>query len=101
MDTCRNYNHGFSTHYADQAVTTAIETYTTLATIDESNSPSIVLYKAHDLDFDEIEVDDLCTDFINKNAQIALQISDFTLYCGDSTLYECAAPQFTLEDNTC
>ncbi len=39
--------------------------------------------------------------FPNKQVNADPPISDFTIYRGDTTRYECPAPQFTLQDTTC
>lgn len=65
MDTCRSYTHGTSTHYANVAVSTSIETYSSLTTISDASSPqfSTVLYKACDLDYSQLQIDNLCAVF--------------------------------------
>jgi len=39
--------------------------------------------------------------FPDKQANADPPINDFTIYRGDTTRYECPAPQFTLQDTTC
>jgi hypothetical protein len=39
--------------------------------------------------------------FPDKQANAEPEISDFTIYRGDTTRYVCPAPQFTLQDTTC
>ncbi|MFM7856976.1 MAG: hypothetical protein ACKO96_34895, partial [Flammeovirgaceae bacterium] len=39
--------------------------------------------------------------FLDKLANADPPINNFTIYRGDTNRYECAAPQFTLQDATC